>query len=152
MPANASKKFSTRTVVNSKKCFVQSRDWKQDWWFCNNVSYADVVKNRCKSVSKVQVQSIDGHDVQGVEKHRNTRTKGECIADKYIKGYCSKNITPTCGHKASKRSLANSNTNIAADTKTKDTISQCPRAKITKKPQKNKYSIPRHQEWSKVRI
>ena len=101
LPANASKKyFSTRTVVNSKKCFVQSRDWKQDWWFCNNVSYADVVKNKCKSVSRVQVQSIDGYDVQGVEKHRNTRTKGECIADKNIEGYCSKNITPTCGHNA----------------------------------------------------
>ena len=136
MPENASKKyFSTRTVVNSKKCFVQSRDWKQDWWFCNKVSYADVVKNKCKSVSKVKVQSIDGHEVQGVEKHKNTRTQGECIADKNIKCYCSKNITPTGSHMASRRSLANANTSIASDTKTKDTNSQCFRVKITKKPQ-----------------
>ena len=143
MPENANKKyFSTRTVVNSKKCFVQSRDWKQDWWFCNNVSYADVVKNKCKSVSKVRVQSIDGPEVQGVEKHRNTCTQGECIADKNIKSYCSKNITPTGNHMASKRSLAKVNTSIASGTKTKDTNSQCSRVKTTKKPQTTMIQYP----------
>ena len=143
MPVNANKKyFSTRTVVNSKKCFVQSRDWKQDWWFCNNVSYADVVKNKCKSVSKVRVQSIDGPEVQGVEKHRNTRTQGECIADKNIKSYCSKNITPTGSHMAWKRSLSKVNTSIASGTKTKDTNSQCSRVKTNKKLQTTMIQYP----------
>ena len=80
------------------------------------------------------VQSILGHEVQGVEKHRNTCTQGECIADENIKRYCSKNITPTGSHMASKRSLANVNTSMASDTKTKDTNSQCFRVKINKKP------------------
>ena len=54
MPESTSKKyFSTRIVVNSDKYYGQSNNWKQDWWFYNNVSYADVVKTKGKVVSSV---------------------------------------------------------------------------------------------------
>ena len=60
MPESTSKKyFSTLIVVNSDKYFAQSENWKRDWWFCNNVSYADVVKNKGKVVSNVQMSNVN---------------------------------------------------------------------------------------------
>ena len=51
MPESTSKKsFSTRVIVNSNKYFVQSENWRQDWWLANNVLYSDVIKNRGKLV------------------------------------------------------------------------------------------------------
>ena len=68
MPESTSKKyFSTRIVVNSDKYYEQSDNWKQDWWFCNNVSYADVVKTKGKVVSNVQISNVNDQEVKSVK-------------------------------------------------------------------------------------
>ena len=94
VPASTSKKyFSARIVVNSDKYFVQSDNWRQDWWFCNNVSYADVVKNKEKIiVSNVQLSNMHDQEVKYVENHVNTITKREYNVDKNIRVHCSKTL------------------------------------------------------------
>ena len=121
MPESTSKKsFSTRVIVNSNKYFVQSENWRQDWWFANNVLYSDVVKNRGKLV----------------ENHRNVITTREVNVSKNIRVYCDKNITPKHGQNLSKMSIANKNINIAHDNMFRDTKSHYSRVKVSQNPQK----------------
>ena len=136
MPESTSKKsFSTQVIVNSNKYFVQSENWRQDWWLSNNVLYSDVVKNRGKLVNNVQIS----HVAQGgkcVENHTNVITKCEVNVGKNITVYCGKNITPKQGQNPSKMSIANRNINIAHDNMFRDTKNHYSRVKVSQKPPK----------------
>ena len=134
MPVSTSKKsFSTCIVVNNEKYFAQSENWRQDWWFCNNVSYADVVKNKGKAVNSVKVSKGSDQEVKSVENHINTITKRDYNVGKNIRVHCCKNITPKHGQKTSKMSIANKNINIARAKVTNDTIIHYSRSKVIEK-------------------
>ena len=98
MPQSTSDKyFNTRVIVNSDKYCVQSKNWKQDWWFSNRVLYSDVLKNKGKLVNNVQTSRTVQHS-KDVEYHSKANNKGEVNLRKNAKVYCGKNITPRHGH------------------------------------------------------
>ena len=136
MPGSASKKyFSTRIVVNNDKYYEQSDNWKQDWWFCNNVSYADVVKTKGKVVSNVQIANVNDQEVKSVKHNRSTITKRDYNVGKNIRVHCCKNITPKQGQNASKMSRANKHINIVCGKVTSDNKNYYSRSKVIEKPQ-----------------
>ena len=136
MPTCTSKKhFSTCIVVNSEKYFVQSNNWKQDWWSCNNVSYADVVKSKGNVVNNVKVLNVGHQKVKSVENHMNTNTKRDHDIGKNTSLYCCKYITPKQGQNTSKLSMANKNISIAHGKVTSDTKSHYSGFKVIEKLQ-----------------
>ena len=127
--------FSTCIVVNSDKYYGQSNNWKQDWWFCNNISYADVVKTKGKVVSSVQISKLNVPEVKDVKNNRNTITKRDYNVGKNIRVHCCKNIRPKQGQNVSKTSIPNKNINIARGKVTSDTKNHYSRSKVIEKPQ-----------------
>ena len=142
MPQSTSDKyFNTRVIVNSDKYCVQSKNWKQDWWFSNRVLYSDVLKNKGKLVNNVQTSHTVQHS-KDVEYHSKANNKGEVNLRKNAKVYCGKNITPRHGHDSSKVLISNKNNHIARSNHSWDNKSAGFKAKSSTNNQRSMVNHP----------
>ena len=82
----AKKHFRTRIMANNNKKDVNSTNWKQDWWFCNNISFADVVKSNVKMSQMVD----SGQSMTVTNKAGHSTSQCINIVGKNIGGNCSK--------------------------------------------------------------
>ena len=66
-------RFESRVIYNSNKISIQSINWRRDFYKCNNVTYAQVLKKgiKNKAVSKDQNH---GHSVQTTDQVPNKVT------------------------------------------------------------------------------